>query len=139
MGSLIDEKMESNETTPLIATVRVAPARQRYSHSVVRRFCTIALGSSLIALTVLFLLPVALLPDHHHRKFPHYRPQPQSIAFEELQAILLETPREEKAQEWSKYYTSGPHLAGKNYSQAVWTQERWEEWGIKSGIVAYDV
>jgi N-acetylated-alpha-linked acidic dipeptidase len=135
MGRLIDEKMESNEQTPLIATVRVRPPRQRYSHNVVRRFCTIALGSSLIALTVLFLLPVAFLPGHHN----HYRPRPKSIAFEKLQAIILDTPKEEKAQEWSKYYTSGPHLAGKNYSQAVWTQERWDEWGIKSGIVAYDV
>jgi N-acetylated-alpha-linked acidic dipeptidase len=52
---------------------------------------------------------------------------------------LLDTPKEEKAQEWSKYYTSGPHLAGKNYSQAVWTQDRWQEWGIKSDIVPYDV
>jgi N-acetylated-alpha-linked acidic dipeptidase len=135
MGRLIDEKMESNEHTPLIATVRVRPPRQRYSHNVVRRFCTIALGSSLIALTVLFLVPVAFIPGHRN----HYRPQPKSIAFEKLQAIILDTPKEEKAQEWSKYYTSGPHLAGKNYSQAVWTQERWEEWGIKSGIVAYDV
>ena len=51
---------------------------------------------------------------------------------------MLETPKEEKAQEWSRYYTSGPHLAGKNYSQAEWTQERWEEFGIKADIVAYD-
>lgn len=51
---------------------------------------------------------------------------------------MLDTPKEEKAQEWSKYYTSGPHLAGKNYSQAVWTQERWEEFGVKADIVAYD-
>lgn len=52
---------------------------------------------------------------------------------------MLDTPKEEKAQEWSKYYTAGPHLAGKNYSQVTWTQERWEEFGIKADIVAYDV
>jgi N-acetylated-alpha-linked acidic dipeptidase len=43
------------------------------------------------------------------------------------------------ARHWSQYYTSGPHLAGKNLSQAVWTKERWEEFGVKSDIVAYDV
>ncbi len=51
---------------------------------------------------------------------------------------MLATPKEEKAEEWSRYYTAGPHLAGKNYSQVLWTQERWEEFGIKADIVAYD-
>lgn len=51
---------------------------------------------------------------------------------------MIDTPREEKAQEWSKYYTAGPHLAGQNYSQVLWTQERWQEFGIKAEIVAYD-
>jgi N-acetylated-alpha-linked acidic dipeptidase len=98
----------------------------------------------LVGLTVLFLLPVALLPDHHHPHHPHHKypfPPPKhesALSFSELQDILISTPKEEKAQEWSKYYTSGPHLAGKNYSQALWTQERWEEFGIKAEIVAYD-
>lgn len=132
--------MESNERTPLIATVHVGPPRQRYPHSTIRRFCTIALFSSLVAATVLFLIPIALIPSHgHHRKplpLPHQGTN--AISYEELQAILLNEPKEEKAQEWSKYYTAGPHLAGKNYSQALWTQERWEEFGIKVDIVAYD-
>ena len=144
MTRIADEKMESNERTPLIATVTVGRPRQRYNHSVVRRFCTIALGSSLIALLLLFLLPVAFLPEQHHRRpphpIPHYPPgdRTSSITFQELQTILLETPKAEKAREWSKYYTAGPHLAGKNYSQVVWTQERWQEFGIKADIVAYD-
>ncbi|KAF4631811.1 hypothetical protein G7Y89_g6323 [Cudoniella acicularis] len=120
MGRFLYEKMESTERTPLITTVRIAPSRQRYQHNIVRRFCTIALGSSLVALVVLFLLPIALLPRHHHFK-PH-RPShgfgPNTLTFKELQELLINTPKEEKAQEWSKYYTSGPHLAGKNYSQA---------------------
>ncbi|KAH8646487.1 N-acetylated-alpha-linked acidic dipeptidase-like protein 2 [Tricladium varicosporioides] len=134
-----------DERTPLITTVQVAPRRHRYQHSVVRRFCTIALGSSLVALVVLFLLPVALIPRHHHNwghppSSPHPPNQtPNAITFAELQDILISTPEEEKAQEWSKYYTSGPHLAGKNYSQVLWTQERWQEFGIKADIVAYDV
>jgi N-acetylated-alpha-linked acidic dipeptidase len=53
--------------------------------------------------------------------------------------VLLNTPNETMARKWSEYYTAGPHLAGKNLSQAVWTSERWEEFGVKSEIVAYDV
>lgn len=52
---------------------------------------------------------------------------------------MLETPNEDKAREWSEYYTAGPHLAGKNLSQAVWTRERWLEFGVESRIVDYDV
>lgn len=137
----IHEKMD--ERTPLIATIHVAPPRRRYTHNIVRRFCTIALGSSLVALVVIFLLPVAFLPGHRHH---HHKPGPighpehsaNALTFKELQEILLETPTEEKAAEWSKYYTAGPHLAGKNYSQVLWTQEKWQEFGIKADIVAYD-
>ncbi|RDL33326.1 uncharacterized protein BP5553_08765 [Venustampulla echinocandica] len=143
MSSTTNEKvnMSNNERTPLIATVRVAPPRHRYPHNVVRRFCTIALASSLVALVVIFLLPVALLPGHRHRRpIPPPPPgqSPNAITFKELQSILSETPKAEKAREWSRYYTSGPHLAGKNYSQVLWTQERWEEFGIKTDVVAYD-
>ena len=143
--SSIAEKMESDERTPLVATIRVAPSRQRYSHSIVRRFCTIAICSSLIALVVLFLVPGSLFGHHgHHRNPFHPKPSPpdhapNAISFKELQNILIETPKEEKAQEWSKYYTSGPHLAGKNLSQALWTQEKWTEFGIQADIATYDV
>ena len=52
--------------------------------------------------------------------------------------MLLETPKPEKAREWAQYYTAGPHLAGKNLSQAEWTRDRWMEFGVQSGIVDYD-
>lgn len=52
--------------------------------------------------------------------------------------MLLDTPKPEKAREWQQYYTAGPHLAGKNLSQAEWTRDKWEEFGVESGIVAYD-
>jgi N-acetylated-alpha-linked acidic dipeptidase len=132
-----NEKMNDTERTPLIATVHVAPPRQRYRHSTVRRFCSIAFCSTLIAATILFLIPHTGLPGHHHHQ-PSPDPRASAVTLKELQEILLETPKEEKAQEWSRYYTAGPHLAGKNYSQAVWTQERWEEFGVKTEIVAYD-
>ena len=79
-----------------------------------------------------------MLPWHHHKhKNPEQRAS--SITYAELQTILLETPKQDKAAEWSRYYTAGPHLAGKNYSQALWTKERWEEFGVESSIVDYDV
>ena len=54
--------------------------------------------------------------------------------------MLLHTPTEEKAREWSNYYTAGPHLAGKNLSQAIWTRDRWQEFGVENTeIIAYDV
>jgi N-acetylated-alpha-linked acidic dipeptidase len=62
------------------------------------------------------------------------------LNYTELLSILSATPEEDKAREWSKYYTSGPHLAGKNLSMAEWTRDRWVEWGIKqTEIVPYDV
>ena len=52
----------------------------------------------------------------------------------------MTVPDEAKAQKSSHYYASGPHLAGKNRSQAVWTKERWQEFGIDYAEIAeYDV
>ncbi len=53
---------------------------------------------------------------------------------------MIETPKEEKIRDYSKYYTAGPHVAGRNLSQAIWTRNRWQEFGVgQSEIVAYDV
>ena len=145
--------MPFNEQTPLLQTVIIASPRQRYSHNVFRRFCTIALSITLIVIVILFLLPVPWFPENSQfgggfsGYFPWSSPLPhkawplsQGIPYEELQQLLLNTPKEEKAREWSQYYTSGPHLAGKNLSQAVWTRKLWQEFGISdSNIVSYDV
>ncbi|KAI9801856.1 MAG: hypothetical protein M1833_002170 [Piccolia ochrophora] len=144
-----------NEQTPLIQTVAVASPRQRYSHAVWRRFCTIALASSLIVVLLMFMLPVALYPSPHwihgggqhlssyapwSAPFPHKSwPQGDGLAYEELQQLLVETPSEDKAKEWNAYYTSGPHTAGKNLSQAIWTKNKWQDFGVASSIVSYDV
>lgn len=53
--------------------------------------------------------------------------------------MLLETPKPDKAREWQQYYTAGPHLAGKNLSQAEWTRDKWVEFGVMSGIVDYEI
>jgi len=139
-----------DERTPLISTVSVNRQRPRhpYPHNTFRRFCSIALGSSLLALVICFLLPFAILPRGHDslstylpwsRPFPKSWPQSTGVTFTELKEVLLSTPNEDKVRSWSEYYTAGPHLAGKNLSQAIWTRERWEEFGVKSEIVAYDV
>jgi len=108
------------ETTPLIATVPVARPRRRYPHNILRRFCTIALSSTLIAFTVVFLTTVAFEPHHHHRhdgrwSWPGHHDR--RVSYEALKKILLDTPDPKQAEKWSKYYTSGPHLAGRNFSQ----------------------
>ena len=139
----------ASERTPLIQTVAVGPARARYPHSTLRRFCSLALLSTLVIVAICFLVPFAILPRGHDSAssyLPWAQPYPskawpksEGISYQELQDILLTTPKEGKAREWSEYYTAGPHLAGKNLSQAIWTQELWEEFGVKSSIVAYDV
>ena len=138
------------EQTPLITTVVVAPPRPRYTHSTIRRFCTIALGTTLIVVIILFLVPARYLPGNntesewtqknHGSYLPWYSPyKNQGLSYKELTKVLLETPDPEKAREWQQYYTSGPHLAGKNLSQAEWTRDRWAEFGVESAIVDYDV
>lgn len=144
-------KMPPNEQTPLIQTVIVTPSRERYSHSAIRRFCTAALSFTLVVVIVLFLVPARWLPGNHsesewspnHSAWSSYSPhaswpETTGLSFERLEAILLNTPKENKAQEWSQYYTAGPHLAGKNLSQALWTRDKWQEFGIKSEVVSYD-
>lgn len=120
-----EKKTMADERTPLVATVRTAPPRQRYPHHTLRRFCTVALTCSLLALFTVFLFTFGFSePLGHHR----HRPQPdwdwawpdckeRKLSYAELKDILLETPSSEKAEEWQRYYTAGAHLAGQNYSQ----------------------
>lgn len=151
--------MADNERTPLVATVRVEQRQPRYRtfpHSTFRRFCSIALGSCIIFVIIAAVFILAFLPDecrdssfrkhHGHNCNPFHgdvhantRTVKGGLTLAELQEILLETPSEEKARAHSHYYTSGPHLAGKNLSQAIWTRDRWQEAGVKSDLIAYDV
>ena len=138
--------MPPNEQTPLIQTVLITPPRPRYTHSTIRRFCTIALGTTLVVIVILFLIPGRWLPGNrsesewaplHHPWSPW--PERAQFSYDDLRKVLLDTPNEEKARQWSQYYTAGPHLAGKNLSQAIWTRERWQEFGVQSSIVDYDI
>lgn len=141
--------MPFSETTPLLE-VRVAPQRHRYPHHTLRRACTFFLGTLLLIVVILFLLPSAVLPRGHGsvwsylpwaHALPHDAwPQGNGLAFDQLQQILLNTPSAAKAREWSEYYTAGPHLAGKNLSQALWTMDKWKEFGVEDTTLAsYDI
>ncbi|KAF4125186.1 hypothetical protein GMORB2_4025 [Geosmithia morbida] len=131
----------ANESTPLIQTVRVGPRTRKYPHSTWHRFFIIASASILITGFTSFMIHATFIWPYEYRH-GHRSRYAGSIAnglpHDELESIILDTPSSDKAAEWLEYYTSGPHLAGKNLSQAEWTRDRWQEWGIASDIVAYD-
>lgn len=145
----------ADEQTPLIAVVQTRPHRDRYPHHRLRNACTLFLSVALFTglIAVILILNFAPLDDDPETEWPALKylpsrvhnipdgwPYSSGINYEELQEILKETPNAEKAREWSQYYTSGPHLAGKNLSQAIWTKERWMEFGIENSlIVDYDI
>ena len=149
-----------DERTPLIAVVRVGPPpRPRYPHSHVRSFCTLCLATLLALAISASLLTLLFVPDCEHMRrrhrvgvcvprHPFYRPRERPLYSAladdgggvDLFGILARTPNESMAREWSRYYTAGPHLAGKNLSQAEWTRDRWAEFGVPlTQIAAYDV
>ena len=137
----------SSEQSPLLERAQIAPPRQRYPHQTLRRVCT-----SLLVAALAIGLPLAAFfvienPDKHAdvdfaRAFTDQRTwEPAShLSYSTLTDILTNTPNEEQVREWSKYYTSGPHLMGQNKSQAEWTRDRWQEFGVTNAeLVAYDV
>lgn len=133
-----------SEQTPLLQVVAVTRPRPRYPHTMLRRVCTFLLGCNLIVVVILFLLPdVFGLPDAPWFKRRHPQdggPDGDVLEYGELQTLLSSTPAEDKIKEWSQYYSSGPHLAGKNLSLATWTRDRWQEFGVTdSSVVSYDV
>lgn len=117
----------------------------------VRRYCTIAL--SIIPVLVLVAVFTALAisgkrpltggrdSESSVQDIPHSAwPESEGISYKQLKKTLLDTPDGEKAREWSQYYTAGPHLAGKNLSQAEWTKDKWIEFGVHHAeVVSYDV
>lgn len=146
-----DEKATmSDERTPLLAVVPTRPHRDRYPHHTLRYICTLFLSISLFTGLIAAVLILNLVPldesdttvgvlRYLPNKLPDGWPNSRGLDYESLVGILQETPDSERAREWSTYYTSGPHLAGKNLSQAIWTKELWQEFGIESVIVDYDV
>lgn len=122
---------------------QLRPRWKRSHRSTYRRFLIIG-GACLLLTGVANLVSHSFsgLTGHHcnrNGRFSQSRGQNgQRLSYQELESIFLETPSSELAEKWLYYYTSGPHLAGKNLSQAEWTRDRWEEWGVSSDIVSYD-
>ncbi|KAF2748458.1 Zn-dependent exopeptidase [Sporormia fimetaria CBS 119925] len=145
---------DHNERTPLLAVVETRPVvRDRYPHHTLRFVCTTVLSIVLFVGLVAVTVVLTLLPDsdndtswaHTLRIHPHspsspLRTKADGVDYAELQRILLTVPEPDSAREWSEYYTSGPHLGGKNLSQAIWTRDKWREFGVpNSNIVDYDI
>lgn len=72
-------------------------------------------------------------PKSHHGDCRH------RLSNADVEELMISTPDPEKLSEWSYYYTQGQHVAGKNKSQAEWTRDRWNEFGIKSDLATYNV
>ncbi|KAF2257790.1 Zn-dependent exopeptidase [Lojkania enalia] len=144
----------ADEHTPLLAVVQTRPARPRYPHHTLRSVCTALLALLLVCgvITVLIILNFVPLDNDGNeaawsaylpgstRKLPPSWPKTAGLDYVDLQKLLLTTPDAQQAREWSKYYTSGPHLAGKNLSQALWTKKKWQEFGVENSlIIDYDI
>lgn len=135
----IHKTMAVSEKTQLLSSSVIVPSRKEYIPRLLRHLCTS------ILVTVLVVSVCLSTRRNDWAQGPNlFGPWPLSsegrLSFKELQEILLTTPREDKAREWSQYYTAGPHLAGKNLSQAIWTRELWQGFGIQdSSLVAYDI
>ncbi|KAK6340203.1 hypothetical protein TWF730_001969 [Orbilia blumenaviensis] len=139
-----------SERSPLLAVVPTRSYGRRHRSTTCTRFCYIFFQVTIFysILYLLILLPLRILPDWSsplkwrdipppHERYP--LPKNKDLGIEKLVKILQDTPDAAEAKQWSKYYSSGQHVAGKNYSQALWTKERWESYGIKSDIVEYEV
>ncbi|KAI9894102.1 MAG: hypothetical protein M1814_004873 [Vezdaea aestivalis] len=154
MSSTIREA--PTEQTPLIAIVRVSPPRQRYTHHRIRRCSTFLISLMLIIGALVFLFPFVFhailhatehLTGHHiHGYLPWSKPYPagwphtKGISLDDLIDIMTDNPDAGQIREYSQYYTSGPHLVGKNLSQALWTRDRWREFGIENtNLASYDI
>lgn len=70
---------------------------------------------------------------------PRVWPERGSISFQELQHLIKTTPSSQAIRRSSTYYSSGPHLAGANLSQVLWTKALWASFGVTSQIFSYDV
>lgn len=63
-------------------------------------------------------------------------PRDEPFALEEF---LLTVPDPVKTREWSIYYTSQPHYLSLGLPQGLWTQDKWQEFGVNASIKDYPV
>ncbi|KAM9933871.1 hypothetical protein OXX80_006519 [Metschnikowia pulcherrima] len=53
--------------------------------------------------------------------------------------FVINTLKENNAEEWSRRYTSEAHLPGTNFPLVQWTRDKFEEYGWKTEIDTYDI
>jgi N-acetylated-alpha-linked acidic dipeptidase len=147
--------MSDSERQPLIQRVRVAARHPNKRPHACSRFIGIAIGSTLIFMLGCVILPVLLIGpatsfkqaiSRLPRYIPWWMPTPhgswpatRGIEYEDLVDTVISTPNPKLIRQSSGYYTSGPHLAGLNYTEALWTKKLWETYGVASKIVSYEV
>ena len=61
------------------------------------------------------------------------------ISEDQAEHIILNSPSPGYIRNQSQLYTSGPHLAGKNITQATYIRDLWESYGIHTDIEEYEV
>ncbi len=156
MATYMDEKLrKASEFTPLLSSNASSGPRRngtRYPYRTPQGLCKIFFaGLAFVALAFFVILainPEALESRHPHHGYVPYGslrvpkswPASNGLEYKELEKIMMETPKESNIREYSKYYTAGPHVAARNLSQAIWTRNRWQDFGVHdSKVVAYDV
>lgn len=53
--------------------------------------------------------------------------------------VILDSLKVNLASDWSKKYTSEPHLAGTNYGLVEWTEAKFKEFGFETTIDPYEI
>ncbi|KAK9450954.1 uncharacterized protein V1518DRAFT_425714 [Limtongia smithiae] len=104
---------------------------KRWGTFITRLLVYVGIGVFFILGWKLVFLPRTTL----RRDLARLRHYPMSLF--DLERSLFRVPDEAQVREWSRYYTSGVHLAGTNYSQVEWTRNKFEEYGFKTSIATY--
>lgn len=68
-----------------------------------------------------------------------YRQCCQTLSQSDVEKIILDFPTPSYLRRQSFAYTSGAHLAGRNQTQATYTRDLWESYGIQTEIEEYEV
>ena len=103
------------------------------------RFISLAALTAVIYITYPVFISFDVIGGTRSLCLPHPGWPHNEHPIEFWENIAISYPKAERAKEWSRYYTSGPHLGGKNYSQALWTKKRLEEFGFETKIESYDM
>ncbi|ORX53164.1 Zn-dependent exopeptidase [Hesseltinella vesiculosa] len=120
-------RSKSDEEAPLLAGAGAGTNSQRYNYKRIAVAITLTTGA--IAFVAFGIC------QYNHRATPRLPSRPLT-AQEEL---FLTLPEADRIHENLRVYTSEAHLAGteSDYAQAVWTKDRFEEYGIEAELSTY--